>query len=107
MLKTSNHAAEHWTNAGKLEAFRHRLCDLGYVEGHTIMLESRFADGQADRLPALVAELVQLPVDVLVVDGTVALRPAQPATTTIPIVMVAGDPVGAGFVASLARPGET
>jgi putative ABC transport system substrate-binding protein len=91
--------------ASRLEAFRHGLRDLGYVEGRTITLEYRFAEGQADRLPALVAELVQLPVDVLVVDGTVALRPAQHATTTIPIVMVAGDPVGAGFVASLARPG--
>jgi putative tryptophan/tyrosine transport system substrate-binding protein len=91
--------------ASRLEAFRHGLRDLGYVEGRTIRLESRFADGQADRLPALVAELVHLPVDVLVVDGTVALRPAQHATTTIPIVMVAGDPVGAGFVASLAHPG--
>jgi putative ABC transport system substrate-binding protein len=91
--------------ASRLEAFRHGLRDLGYVEGRTIILESRFADGQVDRLPALVAELVQLPVDVLVVDGTVALRPAQHATTTIPIVMVADDPVGAGFVASLAHPG--
>jgi putative ABC transport system substrate-binding protein len=91
--------------ASRLEAFRHGLRDLGYVEGHTITLEYRFADGQADRLPALVAELVRLPVDVLVVDGTVALRPAQHATTSIPIVMVAGDPVGAGFVASLAHPG--
>ena len=91
--------------ASRLEAFRHGLRDLGYVEGHNITLESRFADGQADRLPALVAELVRLPVDVLVVDGTVALRPAQHATTSIPIVMVAGDPVGAGLVASLAHPG--
>jgi putative ABC transport system substrate-binding protein len=91
--------------ASRLEAFRHGLRDLGYVEGRTILLESRFADGQADRLPTLAAELAHLPVDVLVVDGTVALHPAQGATTTIPIVMVAGDPVGAGFVASLARPG--
>jgi putative ABC transport system substrate-binding protein len=91
--------------ASLLEAFRHGLRDLGYVESRTITLEYRFADGQADRLPALVAELAQLPVDVLVVDGTVALRPAQHATTTIPIVMVAGDPVGAGLVASLAHPG--
>jgi putative ABC transport system substrate-binding protein len=92
--------------ASRLEAFRHGLRDLGYVEGQTITLESRFADGQADRLPALVAELVRLPVDVLVVDGTTAIRPAQHATTTIPIVMaVSGDPVGEGLVASLARPG--
>jgi len=88
-----------------LEAFREGLRDLGYVEGRNITLEYRFAEGQADRLPALVAELVRLPVDVLVVNGTVAIRPAQHATTTIPIVMVAADPVGAGLVASLARPG--
>jgi putative tryptophan/tyrosine transport system substrate-binding protein len=92
--------------ASRIEAFRHGLHDLGYVEGRTITLEYRFADGQFDRLPALVAELVQLPVDVLVVDGTTAIRAAQHATTTIPIVMaVSGDPVGAGLVASLARPG--
>jgi putative tryptophan/tyrosine transport system substrate-binding protein len=92
--------------ASRIEAFRHGLRDLGYVEGRNITLEYRFADGQADRLPALVAELVRLPVDVLVVDGTTAIRRAQHATTTIPIVMaVSGDPVGEGLVASLARPG--
>jgi len=73
--------------ASRMEAFRHGLRDLGYVEGRTITLEYRFADGQFDRLPALVAELVQLPVDVLVVDGAAAIRAAQHATTTIPIVM--------------------
>jgi ABC-type uncharacterized transport system substrate-binding protein len=91
--------------APRLEAFRHGLRDLGYVEGRTITLEYRFAEGQAARLPALAEELVRLPVDVLVVDGTIAIRPAQHATTTIPIVMVAADPVGAGLVASLAHPG--
>ena len=91
--------------ASRLEAFRHGLRDLGYVEGRTITLAYRFAEGQADRLPALAEELVRLPVDVLVVDGTIAIRPAQHATMTIPIVMVAADPVGAGLVASLARPG--
>src|SRR5262249_54859787 len=92
--------------ASRLEAFRQGLRDLGYVEGRTITLEYRFADGQADRLPALVADLVRVPVDVLVVGGAVALRAAQHAATTIPIVMaVSGDPVGAGLVASLARPG--
>jgi putative ABC transport system substrate-binding protein len=91
--------------APRLEAFRHGLRDLGYVEGRTITLAYRFAEGQADRLPALAEELVRLPVDVLVVDGTIAIRPAQHATTTIPIVMVAADPVGAGLVTSLARPG--
>jgi putative ABC transport system substrate-binding protein len=94
--------------ASRIDAFRHGLRDLGYVEGHTITLEARFADGQAERRPTLVAELVRLPVDVLVVDGTIAIRAAQHATTTIPIVMaVSSDPVGAGLVASLAHPGGT
>ena len=75
--------------ASRMEAFRHGLRDLGYVEGRNITLEYRFADGQSDRLPALVAELVRLPVDVLVVDGSDRVRAAQHATTTIPIVMVA------------------
>ena len=55
--------------ASRIEAFRHGLRDLGYVEGRTIAIEYRFADGQADRLPALAAELVRLPVDAIVVDG--------------------------------------
>jgi putative ABC transport system substrate-binding protein len=76
------------------------------MEGQHIAIEYRFAEGQADRLPALVAELVRLPVDAIVADGILAIRAAQHATTTIPIVMaVIGDPVGAGLVASLARPG--
>ena len=92
--------------ASRIEAFRHGLHELGYVEGRTITLVYRFAEGQFDRFPALVAELVQLPVDVLVVDGTTAIRAAQHATTTIPIVMAtSADPVGEGLVASLARPG--
>jgi putative tryptophan/tyrosine transport system substrate-binding protein len=92
--------------ASRIGAFRHGLRDLGYVEGRTITLEYRFADGQADRLPALVAELIRLPVDILVIEGTTAIRAAQHATTTIPVVMaVSGDPVGEGLIASLARPG--
>jgi putative ABC transport system substrate-binding protein len=92
--------------ASRIEAFRHGLRDLGYVEGRTIAIAYRFADGQEARIPALAAELVRLPVDVIVVDGILAIRAAQHATTTIPIVMaVIGDPVGAGLVASLARPG--
>ena len=92
--------------APRIEIFRHGLRDLGYVEGQHITLESRFADEQADRLPALAAELVRLQVDVLVTDGEAGSRAAQHATATIPIVMVSvGDPVGAGFVASLAQPG--
>jgi putative tryptophan/tyrosine transport system substrate-binding protein len=89
-----------------LEAFRQGLHDLGYDEGQNILIESRYAEGQEDRLPALAAELVRLPVDVLVAAGTNAIQAAQHATTTIPIVMaVAVDPVAQGFVASLARPG--
>lgn len=93
--------------APRIDAFRHGLGDLGYVEGRNITIEYRFAEGQADRLPALVADLVRLQVDVMVIDGTVAIQAAQHATTTIPIVMAVGggDPVGVGLVASLARPG--
>src|SRR5215475_16104324 len=63
--------------ASQVEAFRHGLRDLGYVEGRNITLESRFADGQADRLPALAAELVRLQVDVLVTDGEAGIRAAD------------------------------
>ena len=72
--------------APRIETFRHGLRDLGYVEGQNITLESRFADGQADRLPALAADLVRLQVDVLVTDGEAAIRAAQHATHMIPIV---------------------
>src|SRR5262245_21926670 len=85
--------------APRLHAFQQGLHDLGYVEGQHITMEYRFADGTADRLPVLAAELVQLKVDILVVDGTVAIRAAKHATTTIPIVMAgSGDPVGEGLV---------
>jgi putative ABC transport system substrate-binding protein len=89
-----------------LDAFRQGLRDLGYVEGHTIALEYRFADGRFERLPALAAELVRLQVDVILADGGQATAAAQHATRTIPIVFPAvPDPVGQGLVASLARPG--
>src|SRR5262249_28781246 len=92
--------------ASRIEAFRQGLRDLGYVEGQNITIESRFAEGQADRLPALVAGLIRLRVDVLVTDGGASIRAAKHATTTIPIVMaVSGDPVGTGYVTSLAQPG--
>jgi ABC-type uncharacterized transport system substrate-binding protein len=89
------------------DAFLHGLRDLGYVEGQNLVIEHRDAEGQLDRLPALAVELVWLPVDVIVTTGGVpATRAAMPATTTIPIVMAeAGDAVGTGLVASLARPG--
>jgi putative tryptophan/tyrosine transport system substrate-binding protein len=87
-----------------VEAFRQGLRDLGYVEGKNILVEYRDVGGKRDRSPTLVAELVQLKVDILVV--TVAFREAKQATKTIPIVMVTtGDPVATGLVDSLARPG--
>jgi putative tryptophan/tyrosine transport system substrate-binding protein len=88
------------------EAFRQGLRDLGYIEGQNITIEYRHADNQLDRLADLAAELIHLPVDVIVVAGPNAARVAQQATRTIPIVLAAGeDPVWLGLVASLARPG--
>jgi putative tryptophan/tyrosine transport system substrate-binding protein len=89
-----------------LEAFRQGLRTLGYNEGQNLVIEYRYAEGHLDRLPALAAELVRLQVDVIVAVASAATRAAQHATRTIPIVMAGGsDPVGAGLVASLARPG--
>jgi ABC-type uncharacterized transport system substrate-binding protein len=90
-----------------LEIFRQALHELGYIEGQNLVMEYRWAEGRDERLPDLAAELVRLPVDVLVPSGgSTAIRAAQQATRTIPIVMVgASDPVAQGFVASLARPG--
>jgi ABC transporter substrate binding protein len=80
--------------------------DLGYIEGQNILIESRYAEGRADRLPNLAAGLVHLKVDVLVIEGNAGINAGRNATKTIPIVMApSGDPLGAGFVASLARPG--
>jgi putative ABC transport system substrate-binding protein len=87
------------------EAFREGLRELGYVEGQTIVLEPRWAEGRSERLPELVAELVGLKVDVLVAGGSPAALAAKNATQTIPIVIVAADPVGIGLIASLSRPG--
>ena len=88
------------------DVLRRALRDLGYVEGRNIVIDYRWADGKYERLPGLAAELVQLRVDVIVAATPPALQAAHAATTTIPIVMIAvPDPVGAGFVASLARPG--
>jgi ABC-type uncharacterized transport system substrate-binding protein len=95
-------ANESWP---PLEGLRHGLRDLGYVEGKTHVFLYRFAQGHAERFPALAAELVSLPVDVIVSWGTPASLAAQKATDTIPIVMSAGDPVGSGLVVGLARPG--
>jgi putative tryptophan/tyrosine transport system substrate-binding protein len=86
--------------------FRQALRELGWVEGKNVAFESRFAEGDLDRLPAYAAELVHLGVDLIVATGGIAIRAAQDATSTIPIVMAGtGDPVQAGFVASLAAPG--
>jgi putative ABC transport system substrate-binding protein len=88
------------------EAFRQGLEEHGYVEGRTVTVEWRGSEGRADRLAALAAELVRLPVDVLVASGTAFIRALKDATDTIPIVMaMSPDPVEQGFVASLARPG--
>jgi ABC-type uncharacterized transport system substrate-binding protein len=88
------------------EAFRQGLRDLGYIEGKNIRVEYRYAEGKLDRIPSLVAELVQLNVDVLVSPAGPAIRAAKQATKTIPIVMViTGDPVATGLIDSLARPG--
>ena len=89
-----------------VDTFRQELSNLGWIEGKNITIEHRFSEGKTDRLPELAAELVRLKVDLIVVASTPPARAAKSATTTIPIVMaIAGDPVGAGLVASLARPG--
>ena len=90
----------------RVEALRRGFRELGYAEGRNLAFEFRWADGNADRLPALAAELVKLKVDAIVTQGTQATDAARRAVTTIPIVFaVAGDPVGTGLVSSLARPG--
>jgi putative ABC transport system substrate-binding protein len=94
------------SNAARIEAFRHGLRELSYVEGKNIVIDWRTADGKPDRLPALTAELVRLKVDVIVTGGPTVTRAAKEATSTIPIVMTNDpDPVGDGFIANLARPG--
>jgi putative tryptophan/tyrosine transport system substrate-binding protein len=92
-------------DSAAVESLRQGLREHGWVEGQNLAMAWRFAEGHAERLPALAADLVQLPVDVLVTHGP-TIRPAQHATQTIPIVMaVVTDPVSSGLVASLARPG--
>ena len=87
-------------------AFQESLRNLGYVEGQSITIEYRYAEERLDRLPELVAELVHSKVDVIVAVSTPAIEAAKNATKTIPIIMAGvSDPVGTGFVASLARPG--
>jgi putative ABC transport system substrate-binding protein len=92
--------------SARVEAFRQRLRELGYVEGKNIVIEYRYAEGKLERLPDLAAELVRLKVDVIVTGGSPAILAAKKASPTIPIVFgTAGDPVGTGLVSSLARPG--
>jgi ABC-type uncharacterized transport system substrate-binding protein len=92
--------------AVRLETFRQELSKLGWIEGKNVAIEYRFAEGKLERLPELTSDLVRLKVHLIVVSGAPAALAAKNATTTIPIVMTnAGDPVGAGLVASLARPG--
>jgi ABC-type uncharacterized transport system substrate-binding protein len=94
------------TNPELNDAFRGQMRQIGYVEGQNLVIEYRWADGQYDRLPDLAADLVRLRVEVIVTVGDPVIQAAKKATTTIPIVMASvGDPVGRGFVASLARPG--
>ena len=92
--------------SARVEAFRQGLRELGYVEGKTIVIESRHVVGKLDQLSELAAELVRLKVDVIVTTGPTSTRAAKEATSTIPIVMAwDNDPVANGIVASLARPG--
>jgi putative ABC transport system substrate-binding protein len=96
----------HSSISDRYDAFLHGLRDLGYMEGKNIAIERRAADGKLERLPELAAELVRLKVDIIVTGGPLSTRRAKEATATIPIVMAQDfDPVGTGFVASLARPG--
>ena len=89
-----------------LDAFRQEQTKLGWIEGKNFTIEYRFAEQKSERLPELAAELVRLKVDLIVVTGGTSALAAKGATTTIPIVMAnIGDPVAAGLVASLARPG--
>jgi putative ABC transport system substrate-binding protein len=95
-------------NSPRVEAFRQRLRELGYVEGKNIVIEYRYAEGKRERLPDLAAELVRLKVDVIVTTGVVPVLAAKKASPTIPIVFAASsDPVGSGLVSSLAQPGGT
>jgi putative ABC transport system substrate-binding protein len=89
-----------------MDAFRHGLSELGYVEGKNIVIERRHADGKLDRLPAIAAELVHLNVAIIVTGGSASTHAAQQTTSTVPIVMTQDpDPIGSSFIISLARPG--
>jgi putative ABC transport system substrate-binding protein len=94
--------------SARVEAFRQRLRELGYVEGKNIVMEHRYAEGKRERLPDLAAELVRLKADVIVTTGAVPVLAAKKASPTIPIIFASSsDPVGSGLVSSLAQPGGT
>ena len=98
--------AARLADAPRVEALRQGLRDLGYLEGKNINIEYRYAEGKLERVPELAQELVRLKVDILVVSSIIAAEPARQVTTTIPIIVAsAGNPIGSGLVASLARPG--
>jgi len=98
-------ASDPVAEAANIEDFRLSLRDLGYLEGHTITIEWRFAYGKMEQLPTLAAELARLPIDVIVAAGTPATAAVRDVTDTIPIVMVRGNLVQAGLASSLAQPG--
>jgi putative tryptophan/tyrosine transport system substrate-binding protein len=94
------------TAGPNLEALRHGLRDIGYIEGKNIVIEARWAEGSAERFPHLIAELLQLKVDMIVVGGVAGTLAAKNASITIPVVFAAvTDPLGHGVIGSLARPG--
>jgi ABC-type uncharacterized transport system substrate-binding protein len=94
------------TSAPFVDAFRQGLREFGWVEGRNVSIEYRWADGNLELLPALATDLLKAPFEVIVLAGGPAVRAAREATRTVPIVSaIMGDPVAAGFTASLARPG--
>jgi putative ABC transport system substrate-binding protein len=108
---TIPHIGYLWLGAADEEdstkrGLRQGLADLGYVEGRNIIVDYRYADGHEERLAALVGELIEAKVNIIVSPGSVVTRAVQKATTSIPVVSVNGDPVGSGFVQSLGRPGS-
>lgn len=94
------------TGSSSIDAFRQGLRDLGYIEGQNILIEYRYGEGKLDRMPSLVNELLGQKVDMLLLSNQVAIRAAKKTTKTVPVIMVSSvDPVAAGHVNTLARPG--